>query len=320
MIKHMEGSWFEFQHFSRIEGNHWNRACVDFSREQWAAKVEEIAALGMTYLVLMNVACRSRAFYESAIYPRFDLACPDPIEAILSAADRCGIRFFIGAGFFGSLKWGLQKKLLTDAKIEKRRFRAMGELAEKYARHSSFYGWYWPNEASIQPYFSEEFIGYVRRCNEEARRLTPGLKTLIAPYGTRHAAGDDKYARQIESLDIDFVAYQDEVGVRKTKVEEVPAIFERLRRVHDRTPRTALWADVEIFEFEGPVYFSPLRPAPFERVLRQLEAVSPFVDRILVYQYQGMMNPPGSGSFAGHADSAILYREYREWLREQDRI
>lgn len=320
MTRRIEGSWFEFQHFSRIEGKHWNRACAQFTSEQWEAKVAEAAALGLTHLVLMNVACRSKAFYPSEIYPTFGLACCDPIEAVLNAADRCGIKFFVGAGFFGSLRWGLQKKLLTDPKIEKRRLRAMGELAEKYAHHRSFQGWYWPNEASIQPYFSEEFIGYVQRCNEEARRLTPGLKTLIAPYGTRFAAADDEYAHQLERLDVDFVAYQDEVGVRKTQVEEVPAIYERLRRVHDRVSRTALWADVEIFEFEGRVYFSPLRPAPFERVRRQLEAVSPFVDRILVYQLQGMMNSPGSRAFAGHPDSAMLYQNYREWLRGGARV
>jgi hypothetical protein len=74
------------------------------------------------------------------------------------------------------------------------------------------------------------------------------------------------------------------------------------------------------FEFEGRVFFSPLRPAPFERVRRQLEAVSPFVDRILVYQLQGMMNSPGSRAFAGHPDSAMLYQNYREWLRGGARV
>ncbi len=59
----------------------------------------------------------------------------------------------------------------------------------------------------------------------------------------------------------------------------------------------ALWADVEIFQFAGEVYQSSLLPARFDRVRRQLEAVSPWMDTILVYQYEGMMNRPGSGTY-----------------------
>ena len=76
-----------------------------------------------------------------------------------------------------------------------------------------------------------------------------------------------------------------------------------------------LWADVEIFEFEGAVYKSALLPAPFARVQRQLEAVSPYVDRILVYQALGMTNAPNSPVLAGHEDSTALYADYARWLR-----
>jgi len=55
---------------------------------------------------------------------------------------------------------------------------------------------------------------------------------LIAPYGTRVAVPNDKYVHQLESLDVDLVAYQDEVGVQKSKVEE--RLHEGLRKAHDR--------------------------------------------------------------------------------------
>ena len=74
-------------------------------------------------------------------------------------------------------------------------------------------------------------------------------------------------------------------------------------------------ADVGIFQFEGPVYKSALLPGPFSRILQQLEAVSPWVDKILVYQYQGMMNKPGSAAFCGRAASTRLYTAYVNWLK-----
>ncbi|MBE7503543.1 MAG: hypothetical protein HS113_25290 [Verrucomicrobiales bacterium] len=58
-------------------------------------------------------------------------------------------------------------------------------------------------------------------------------------------------------------------------------------------------------------------PAPRERVRAQLEAVSPHVDRILIYQYQGLMNCPGTPAFAGHPDSTGLYTDYVHWLKSR---
>jgi hypothetical protein len=311
--KPIMGSWFEFQHHSIKEGVPWNPACAAFTCEQWDAKVKEISDLGMEYLVLMCTALYFKAFYSTSIFPPFRIACDNPIEAVLAAADKYGIKFFIGGGFYG--KWD-SPNILSDPVAAKKRLQAIEELTKLYSGHRSFYGWYWPNEAFINPYYSEEFIHYVNTCSRLARSLTPQAKILIAPYGTRVARPDDRYVRQLEEMDVDFIAYQDEIGVRKSGVDETPAFYEGLKKAHQRVPRVAIWADVEIFEFEGKVYESALLPASFERVRRQLEAVAPFVDTVLVYQYQGMMNKPGSVAFAGPQDSTRLYSDYAGWLRK----
>jgi hypothetical protein len=147
----------------------------------------------------------------------------------------------------------------------------------------------------------------VNASSSEAAKLMPKAKTLIAPYGTKNVIADDKYVRQLELLNVDYIAYQDEIGVQKTLVEESAGYFERLYKVHQKAAKARLWADVEVFRFEGKVYNSALLPASPERVIQQLEAVSPFVDKILIYQYIGMINKPGSAGFAGHPDSAKLY-------------
>ncbi len=59
-------------------------------------------------------------------------------------------------------------------------------------------------------------------CSRLARSLTPKAKIMIAPYGTRVARPDDTYVRPLEKMDLDIIAYQDEVGVRKSKVTEGP--------------------------------------------------------------------------------------------------
>jgi hypothetical protein len=314
--KPISGSWFEFQHHATVEGVDWNPACARFSCEQWDAKIKEIAEVGMEYLVLMATAQYYRAFYDTTIFPKWQLGCADPMEAVLSAADKYKIKFFIGGGFYGDWE---SPTILSDAVAAKKRLQAIEELTKLYSHHPSFYGWYWPNEAFIDRYYSEEFIRYVNACSGLARQLTPRARIIIAPYGTRVAVPDDKYVKQLDSLDVDIVAYQDEVGVRKSRVDETSAFYEGLRKAHDRAQKAAIWADMEIFEFEGEVYKSALLPASFDRVRRQMEALSPWVDTLLVYQYQGMMNKPDSAAFAGSPASVALYTDYTNWLKKTTR-
>ena len=313
-IRPITGSWFEFQHHATVEGVDWNPALARFSAAQWEEKIREIADVGIRYLVLMATAVYYRAFFDTAIYPKWQLECADPLEAVLSAADKHNIKFFIGGGFYGD--W-TSPDTITDPKGMKERLKAIEEVAGRYGHHRSFYGWYWPDEAEINPYYTQDFIQYVNACSHLARQLKPEAPIMIAPYGTRHAVHDDQYVRQLDAMDVNIFAYQDEVGVQKSRPEETPRFYETLRKAHDRSQKAKLWADVEIFQFQGKVYNSALMPAPFERVERQLRSVSPWVDEVLVYQYLGMMNKPASGAFAGCPESARLYTDYKDWLRSQ---
>ncbi len=303
--KLIEGSWFEFQHHSAVEGTPWNPALEKFTAEQWDAKVKEMADAGLRYLVLLDIAIYGKSFYPSALLPKHQLGCDDPLEVVLTAADKYGIRFFISNDFFG--EWTKSVFLMKDPEVNKLRIKAMNEVAEKYAHHKSFYGWYFPNETGIKGHYDDFFIDYVNSSAAEAYRLTPKGKTLIAPYGTRNVKADDQYVRQLEQLNVDFIAYQDEIGVQKTKVEESAAFFEQLYKMHQKAAKAKLWADVEVFRFEGKVYNSALLPASPERVIQQLEAVSPYVEKILIYQYGGLINKPGSLAMAGPEESIRLY-------------
>ncbi len=308
-LKPIEGSWFEFQHHSVIEGTYWNHALVEFTKRQWDYKIKEIALSGIRYLVLLNTAIGEKSFYPSNILSKHDFSCHDPLEVVLSAADKYGVKFFISNGFYG--EWTNPYFLMQDKNIQKIRLKAMNEIAQKYAHHESFYGWYYPNEIEIKGHFDNIFINYVNACSEEAKRITPQAKVLIAPYGTRNVAHDELYMKQLEQLEVDFIAYQDEVGVQKTNVEELEPIFEKLYSMHSKIAKSQLWADIEIFDFEGEVYKSPLIPAQAERIEQQIKAVKNYVEKIFIYQYIGLLNRNGTYSFAGQPNSSKLHQELK---------
>ena len=313
-MKMIKGTWFEFRHHNTAEGKYWNPALEKFEGTDCRQKVREISELGMEYIVVMATALYDKCYFRSTVFPFADTLCPDPIEEVLSEADKCGVKVFLGNGFYGD--WRKAGQNIKSQEVIDRSFRAMEELAVLYAHHESFYGWYFPDETCIILRFSDAFMKYVNLCSARCHELTPEKKTLIAPYGTNLALANNRYIRCLTELDVDFIAYQDEVGVKKTPVGRTEKIFERLRKAHDKAGRAELWADIELFTFEGAVYNSALLPADFSRVKRQIENVSPYCDKILCYQYPGLMNPAASEAFAGHESSAVLYENYRKYTEE----
>ena len=315
MHRKIDGTFFEFHHHNTPEGKYWNPTIDQFTAENWREKVREISALGMEYIVLMATALYEKCYFKSTVFPFADIPCTDPIEELLCEADKCNIKVFLGNGFYGD--WRKANHNITSKEVIERSFKAMEELAVLYSHHKSFYGWYFPDETCIILKFSKDFINYVNLCSARCHSLTLEKKILIAPYGTNLVRANNKFIRQLTELDVDFIAYQDEVGVRKTKVDKTKRLFEKLRIAHDKAGRSELWADIELFDFEGMVYNSALIPAPFERIQNQIENVAPYADKILGYQYLGLMNPPQSNAFSGHSDSANLYKDYKTYIDNQ---
>ena len=313
MNRKIDGTFFEFRHHNTPEGKYWNPALEKFTGENWRQKIREIAEIQMEYIVVMATALYDKCYFKSSVFPFAETLCEDPIEEILDEADKCGVKVFLGNGFYGD--WTKAGQNIKSKEVIGRSFKAMEELTALYGHHESFYGWYFPDETCIILKFSKDFVSYVNLCVKECHLLTPKKKTLIAPYGTNLALTNGSYVKTLEALDVDFIAYQDEVGVKKTKVQRTEKIFERLKKAHDKAGRAQLWADIELFDFEGMVYKSALVPAKLERIEKQLKNAAPYCDKILSYQYLGIMNPKNSPSFAGHPDSAKLYEDYKKYLK-----
>jgi hypothetical protein len=53
----------------------------------------------------------------------------------------------------------------------------------------------------------------VNTLSEKAKKLAPGKKTMISPYGIGLSEFDNpEYEKQMQKLKVDIIAYQDEVG------------------------------------------------------------------------------------------------------------
>ena len=271
MQRKIDGTFFEFKHHNTAEGKYWNPQLECFTAQNWQEKVREISSLGMEYIVIMATALYEKCYFESSVFTFPDIPCSDPIEEVLCEADKCNIKVFLGNGFYGD--WRKANYNIKSKEVIDRSYRAMEELSKLYGHHKSFYGWYFPDETCIIFNYSKDFVKYVNLCSARCYELTPSKKTLIAPYGTNLVYTNKRFINTLANLDVDFVAYQDEVGVRKTPVDKTKELFEKLKIAHDKAGRSKLWADIELFDFEGMVYKSALLPAKIERIQKQIENV-----------------------------------------------
>ena len=316
-MKPITGAWFEFKHHNLFEGQPYNDALRSFTAEQWAAMIRDARAMGMDTLVL---TCSSLVYREEResyapvdVFPPAAMACENPMDVLMDTAEEEGMGVFLSAGFYGF--WEDSEGNMKSREVEKRAFRACEEIYARYADRVSFRGWYLPDETEAGPYFSPVFLDYVARYAAFFRHLDAAKPLLIAPYGTNKIVPDDTFVRQLADMDVDYIAYQDEVGVQKSRPEDTATYYQGLCNAHGRAGRSKLWADIEMFDFTGQVYRSALVPAPMERIAKQIASVSPYVDKILCYAFPGLLSRPGSPACYPGGGQDKLYADYLTWIR-----
>lgn len=317
-MKLITGCWFEFRHHSAAEGLHYNPSLHDFTGDQWRAMISDMAELSMDTLVL---TCSSLAYADSAesyapvtVFPQSDMVCPNAMDILMEEAARLHLSVYLSVGFYGN--WVDPVGNMRSAEVEERAKTAAQTLYAAYASNPAFAGWYLPDETEAGPYFAPVFMDYAARYCRFLRAIDPAKKILIAPYGTNKIVPDETFVEQLRQLDVDYIAYQDEVGVEKSTAEQTGGYYQGLRKAHDLAGRSHLWCDMEVFAFEGQVYKSALLPAPIERIEQQMRAVSPHVEKILCYAYPGLMARPGSAACYGdHHSPEKLYADYQALAR-----
>ena len=287
----------------------------------WKTKIEELHDMGMEYVVIMAVANEERACYPSGFMePAYPEDRQSPVEAIMEAADECGMSVFMSCGWAKN-----QLDNLKDPDVKETQLRIMEETARLFSGHKSFYGWYLPVEDSFEPVLSDHAVQAVNALAARARELTPGKMVMISPYGLCNADyASPKFAEQIRRLKVDIIAYQDEVGcVREPMpMRRMKEHFKILGDIHEETG-IRFWANVESFTWDRETnsWYSSLVPAAFGRYLSQLVSVSQAgVDNVLSFSIYGIYDRPGSPFPLGQPVwSNVAYNDYMDWLSGKGR-
>ena len=302
--------------YQDVRNKYTNPLSMDYTDPQfWTVKVNEMANMGMEYLILMAVANEGKSYYPSKLMPWvYDPSLKSPVHAIMDAAAANGMKVFMSTGWAKD-----QDDNLRDPSIKGRQIEMMKELAGIYGDHPAMYGWYLPVEDCFGPVLTDYAVEAVNALTDMARDLTPAAKVLISPYGIFNSNFEDpRYEQQIMRLKVDIIAYQDEIGCVRERypLPRLRENWKKLRAIHDKT-NIEMWANCESFAWEKATNdrTSALVPASFSRLLSQLAvATEGGVDRIISFMMYGIYEDPSTPyQIAQPLWSHKAYQDYMAW-------
>ncbi len=325
IIPRITGSFFDLQHVNIWDAAYWTDKCRYWDEENWRALVADMHGIGIDTLICTGGALWGRPMftgYEDTVGLPLQMGCEDPLTVCVDEADRLGMGIYLGIGLRGRVS---QVRDYSDMKPPwpEDWFRwntAMAEaLVDKYGDRPSFKGLYITYEMD----FSEYQVDLYEQLMKQWLRPAVGKVDFLASPGSLGNHPDlDLLPGQLERMDIDILACQD-YGGRDNDIDKALELvkqnlagLERARKIVDNVDVT-LWTNCEVFSRrQGPDGRPICIPGPIERIVQQLRMQAPIADKVICYQYQGIMNRRTELVDIGAAGTQDLYNGYINYLNK----
>ena len=315
----IDGCWISICHWSEQEAVFFNSELKKMRDEDFERHIEEMSLLGIRGVVIQNVfdsshyvgrhemTCGSydgREFYPSGLYPgRMPLAARDPIEAVLRAADRCGMHVLLGVGLFAWFDF-------SEQSLEWHR-RVARELFQRYGGHASFYGWYVSEEIMGDLYYSymphsaerwKELAVFFREFRTFVQELAPTKPVAFAPNNVRFHLYAEEWKTILPFIDI-LIPFAFARDPEHLNVVQMKQICDECG--------THMWVDMEMFR---EPFEDGLVPKTMEALLREIRQYDA-LEQCYGYQYTGLMNHPASRFSLGGEPAKELYARYLQYYQ-----
>jgi len=341
--KRIDGSWFEFYHWSEDEGRFWNNDIIRLGNSQWKELVKGMHDIDMNIVVIQELFRNQKyvgahdmestgytgiPYYKSELFPAKpgqslldnvengkssvnysawkNIAADSALESVLSEADTRGMKVFLGVGMYAWFDF-------TDGSLEWSK-KIAKELWDKYGTHKSFYGWYISGEVAgdlgTDDRRRKEIVHFFKEFRSYVRTLAPDKPVMLATncHGIKNAGG--YYHELLSNLDIlcPFGFHRmpagDYTGSEAAKV---------LQDYCDKAG-CHLWMDLEVFLFAEK---NALYPRPIDQIVVDLLMFNNF-EKICCYSYTGLMNAGWQTGTPGGEKTVKLYNEYMRYLMKTE--
>ena len=281
---------------------------MDMSPDDWKRELEAMRDVGLETIIIQYLQYGGHSFIPS------DERATDPTREILRFADAHGMRVFLGTRADDG--WWRWNAAYLDRSLAERKI-LIKTIHARYAAHRSFAGWYFTEEVSgnLSPERVRLLRGYFRSQSDYCKSLR-AQPVAFAPYFSHLTPLESMrkiYDELLDGAGIDVMMLQDGVGARgwdRDLEERIVPFFRMFRTVCDRRG-VALWSDLESFQRKDPAREGGFIATTPDRLIRQLRAVAPYVDRIVTFDFFHYMSP-----YRGERQRQ-LYEGYRRYLRRE---
>ena len=289
---------------------------------QWKNEFQAMKDVGMDILVIQFSGSNQSAYYPSKSL-KYDKAISS-IPVLLDQADKMGIQVYIGLlnihGWWSAANhpdWfpkalALQKQTVL-------------ELQDLYGKHTSFIGWYLPEEIDDLNWQTKAkqklLIEYLSPIASYCHEISGNKPVMTAPFtgwnpDTKMYMTPKAFENMWENIfthtQIDIVALQDASTRAKYHKIILPPYFKALQKACAKSG-AKLWSDLEIFE---QVHGWPIdkqqhsaEPASLNRIKNQITLETPLVENIICFEFNHYMSP-----YRGEKQKK-LYEEYLKWVK-----
>ena len=318
------GSFFDLMHVNPWDAQYWTDTCRFWGEDSWRALFRQMHEVGIDTAI-----CGSTVYWGRPIFPGYEnsvglpikMGCDDPLGVCVDEADRLGMKMFFGFGLRGRCSQvrdyhGMEKPWPDSW------FRFNTSVAEalvdRYGKRPSFGGLYISYEIDFHDYQVEL---YERLMKKFMRPAVGDVPFLASPGNIGDAAKLDELPRMVERTGINILAPQD-YGGRNNDPTGALALVEKncqgLKHVSASLcdMGVKLWSNCEAFMFEGSPGRTSCIPGPSERFIKQIEMQAPLVEKLICYQYQGLMNRRDELVDIGHPSVNKMHDDYVAYLKK----
>lgn len=317
----LDGCWIDLYHWSQDEGKWFNKALGELTEEDWKEQIRSMARIGIRGVVIQElfyiheyVGTNSltlenyygQAFYPSDLYPgRFGIRAKDVLNAVLQAADECGMHVLAGIGLFAWFDF-------SPVSLEWHK-RVAAEVFEKYGHYDSFYGFYVSEEIPGCLYEEHldvdirrwrEVVEFFREFKAFVNRLSPTKPVALAPSNYRFQDFEREWSEILKNVDI-LLPFGFARDLESLNIREIADICKK--------SCTHFWVDMEIFR--NP-FDNGLIPKHIDELTREIHLYDD-IEQIYGYEYTGHLNAPESPHDLGGESAKQLYRDYRSYYHNR---
>jgi len=275
-----------------------NMGNIGRTDKEWRKEFDDLKAIGMDTLIIQYCGADGTAYYPSSAFKTAEAAkTSDPVRLILRHAGRTRMKVFLGL----HSGWGSADEMAS------KNIQMAQELWKRYGRLRSFCGWYIPQEASNVPSINSPVVEAYARTAAWCHETTSDKPVGIAPYFGLHDPQlfYQAWSRILKKIRVDILMLQDGVGCnRHLDTQNIVPYFEAMARACKEN-KVRFWSDLETFRIPRN-----WQPAPIDEVLEQIRVESPFVEKIVIFEFHHHMNPNRSPA---HRQ---LYEDYAQYYRK----